>query len=181
MKQCTKCNAELKPTNIGAVDVDECQSCKGVWFDKGELRQAKDITDSDLNWMDFEIWKDPDQFKSKDSLLKCPACKEPTKAIHYGATGVEVDYCPACKGVWLDKGELQKIVDALNQDLLTKSFSKYISESIKEATEIVTGPESLISEWKDFATVLRMMQYRFFVEHPKILDQVIAAEKTRPF
>jgi len=53
--------------------------------------------------------------------------------------------------------------------------------SIKEAAEIITGPEAFISEWKDFATVLRMMQYRMFVENPKLLDKVIKAEKMRPF
>jgi uncharacterized protein len=25
--------------------------------------------------------------------------------------GVEIDYCPACRGVWLDRGELDKILD----------------------------------------------------------------------
>ena len=55
------------PKAIGPVEVEECERCKGVWFDKDELRQAKDITDSDLNWMDFEIWKHEDKFKAKAS------------------------------------------------------------------------------------------------------------------
>jgi len=40
--------------------------------------------------------------------MKCPYCKNRTlkKAIIYD---VEVDYCPKCHGVWLDKGELSKI------------------------------------------------------------------------
>ena len=25
--------------------------------------------------------------------------------------GIEIDYCPACRGVWLDRGELDKIID----------------------------------------------------------------------
>ena len=40
MKQCPKCEIGLTPKNIGYVEVDECQSCKGIWFDKDELRQA---------------------------------------------------------------------------------------------------------------------------------------------
>jgi Zn-finger nucleic acid-binding protein len=30
--------------------------------------------------------------------------------------GVEIDYCPSCRGVWLDRGELDKIVDRLAQE-----------------------------------------------------------------
>lgn len=180
MKLCPKCNLELKPKNIGPVQVDECHKCKGIWFDKEELRQAKDSTDSDLNWMDFDIWKHADKFKAKESSLRCPVCKVTTHKIHYGETPIEIDYCSKCHGTWLDKDEFEKIIEALNEELLTKSFKEYISSSIKEAKEIVTGPESFISEWKDFATVLRLMQYRLFVEKPKLLYTAINIQRINP-
>jgi Zn-finger nucleic acid-binding protein len=180
MKRCPKCEADLTPKNIGPVEVDECEKCKGIWFDKDELRQAKDITDSDLNWMDFEIWKHEKDFKARETHILCPNCKKHTHAIDYGSTPIEVDYCDYCKGVWLDKGEFQKIIDALTTELLTKSFSEYIGASIEEAKEVVTGPESLISEWKDLVTVLRMMQYRMFVEHPKLLKTITSVQQVNP-
>ena len=30
--------------------------------------------------------------------------------------GVEIDYCPECRGVWLDRGELDKIIEKSNQE-----------------------------------------------------------------
>ena len=90
---------ELKPKVVGPVELDECVKCRGVWFDKDELRQAKDITDSDLNWMDFEIWKHEDSFKAMPSEITCPVCSTKTQKINYGATAIEVDYCPSCQGV----------------------------------------------------------------------------------
>lgn len=30
--------------------------------------------------------------------------------------GVEIDYCPQCRGVWLDRGELDKIIEKSEQD-----------------------------------------------------------------
>jgi Zn-finger nucleic acid-binding protein len=30
--------------------------------------------------------------------------------------GVEIDYCPSCRGVWLDRGELDKLVQAVDTD-----------------------------------------------------------------
>ncbi|MDP9403682.1 MAG: zf-TFIIB domain-containing protein [Actinomycetota bacterium] len=31
--------------------------------------------------------------------------------------GVEVDYCPRCRGVWLDRGELDKVIDRASEEL----------------------------------------------------------------
>jgi uncharacterized protein len=41
--------------------------------------------------------------------MKCPVCKEPD-LIMSERQGVEIDYCPTCRGVWLDRGELDKII-----------------------------------------------------------------------
>jgi Zn-finger nucleic acid-binding protein len=29
--------------------------------------------------------------------------------------GIEIDYCPTCRGIWLDRGELEKIIERSNQ------------------------------------------------------------------
>jgi Zn-finger nucleic acid-binding protein len=42
--------------------------------------------------------------------MKCPICLEPDLAIS-DRQGVEIDYCPRCRGVWLDRGELDKIIE----------------------------------------------------------------------
>jgi Zn-finger nucleic acid-binding protein len=42
---------------------------------------------------------------------KCPCCTE-TELRRADRRGVEIDYCPVCNGIWLDCGELRKIVDA---------------------------------------------------------------------
>ncbi|WP_157219859.1 TFIIB-type zinc ribbon-containing protein [Flavisphingomonas formosensis] len=41
--------------------------------------------------------------------MPCPVCKVPL--LMSDRQGVEVDYCPQCRGVWLDRGELDKIVE----------------------------------------------------------------------
>lgn len=45
-------------------------------------------------------------------IMKCPVCKDVTLLMSE-KKGVEIDYCPECRGIWLDRGELEKI---LNQD-----------------------------------------------------------------
>jgi Zn-finger nucleic acid-binding protein len=39
----------------------------------------------------------------------CPVCR--TELIATDRQGVEIDYCPLCRGVWLDRGELDKIIE----------------------------------------------------------------------
>jgi hypothetical protein len=41
--------------------------------------------------------------------MKCPACS--ADLLLSERQGIEIDYCPACRGVWLDRGELDKIIE----------------------------------------------------------------------
>lgn len=41
--------------------------------------------------------------------MKCPVDNE--TLVMTERSGVEIDYCPKCRGVWLDRGELDKIID----------------------------------------------------------------------
>ena len=41
--------------------------------------------------------------------MKCPACN--VNLVMTERSGVEIDYCPDCRGVWLDRGELDKIIE----------------------------------------------------------------------
>lgn len=42
--------------------------------------------------------------------MKCPTCKE-VNLVMTDRQGIEIDYCPECRGVWLDRGELDKIIE----------------------------------------------------------------------
>lgn len=42
--------------------------------------------------------------------MNCPRCNE-FKLMMTSREGVEIDYCPQCRGVWLDRGELDKILE----------------------------------------------------------------------
>lgn len=42
--------------------------------------------------------------------MKCPVCKDVT-LLMAEKKGVEIDYCPECRGIWLDRGELEKIIE----------------------------------------------------------------------
>jgi Zn-finger nucleic acid-binding protein len=41
--------------------------------------------------------------------MKCPI--DDTELVMAERQGIEIDYCPKCRGVWLDRGELDKIIE----------------------------------------------------------------------
>jgi Zn-finger nucleic acid-binding protein len=41
--------------------------------------------------------------------MACPVCQ--AMLVMSERQGIEIDYCPSCRGVWLDRGELDKIID----------------------------------------------------------------------
>ncbi|MGV3507853.1 MAG: zf-TFIIB domain-containing protein [Sphingobacteriaceae bacterium] len=41
--------------------------------------------------------------------MKCPNCQ--ATLLLADKKGVEIDYCPECRGIWLDRGELEKIME----------------------------------------------------------------------
>lgn len=42
--------------------------------------------------------------------MNCPVCPN-TSLVMTERQGIEIDYCPTCRGVWLDRGELDKIIE----------------------------------------------------------------------
>jgi hypothetical protein len=44
-----------------------------------------------------------------ENAMKCPICT--VDLVMTDRQGVEIDYCPKCRGVWLDRGEIDKIIE----------------------------------------------------------------------
>jgi uncharacterized protein len=44
--------------------------------------------------------------------MKCPQCS--VNLVMSDRQGIEIDYCPDCRGVWLDRGELDKLIERSN-------------------------------------------------------------------
>jgi Zn-finger nucleic acid-binding protein len=46
--------------------------------------------------------------------MQCPICKD-IALVMTERQSIEIDYCPQCRGVWLDRGELDKIIERSQQ------------------------------------------------------------------
>lgn len=47
--------------------------------------------------------------------MKCPICVDES-LVMADRQGIEIDYCAKCRGIWLDRGELDKIIERSSAD-----------------------------------------------------------------
>lgn len=55
--------------------------------------------------------------------MKCPNCN--VALVMADRNGIEIDYCPDCRGIWLDRGELDKIIERSVQQSPTPQRNSY--------------------------------------------------------
>ena len=53
--------------------------------------------------------------------MKCPNCN--IDLVMTDRNGIEIDYCPQCRGIWLDRGELDKIIERSIQHVPARATS----------------------------------------------------------
>lgn len=170
--ECPVCKKTLEKAILSNIEVDYCPKCFGTWFDNDELRQIKDKKDPKLNWLDVDLWRDIKKFDISRGYLLCPQCRMPLYEVQYDNSKVRVDLCNLCKGIWLDRGEFKKIIKYLKEKAdyeILYNFSKNLSE---EFGEIFIGPEKLRSEVLDFLTLLEMLRYKLYIQHPYITETI---------
>jgi len=146
--------------------VDYCPKCLGLWFEEDELRQAKDEKDKGLNWLDIDLWKEKEKFQVKTGNMICPKCSVPLYEVSYGDSDVRVDLCNMCKGIFLERGEFKRIIDYLKNKEKEEVLYNYFKNLIEEGKEVFSGPETFKEELKDFFSLLKLLNYKFKVQHP---------------
>jgi Zn-finger nucleic acid-binding protein len=101
-----------------SISVQTCLNCGGAWFESGELSKIDKIVEPTM----LEIHHLPSEEEQLKALF-CPSCENSPlmqKADHPRDEHVIIDYCPVCKGIWLDGGELE----AIQQENFLKSIGR---------------------------------------------------------
>lgn len=150
------------------MEVDYCPKCLGLWFEEDELRQAKDEKDNDLIWLDIDLWKDEKDFAISKTQKVCPVCEVPFYEVNYGSSKIKVNVCNLCRGVWLERGEFKEIIDYLKSKGKDDILNHYLKTLAEEGIEMFTGPEAFREEVRDFFKVLKLLNYKFAVQHSVI-------------
>jgi Zn-finger nucleic acid-binding protein len=93
---------------LDEVEIDHCTSCQGIWLDAGELElMLGDSGEKEAFLSSFQV-----EGYSKERGRKCPLCSRRMEKVLVGADRkVRVDRCRGREGIWLDGGELEKILE----------------------------------------------------------------------
>jgi Zn-finger nucleic acid-binding protein len=102
-------------------------------------------------------------------------------SLTYRRSEIVIDKCPQCQGVWLDHGELARIIGYLEGVLNAESARSYIKDSFRQFIEIFKGKEGLVSEAKDFLAVFYLLRLRASVDHPKLSKALEFIYRFTPF
>lgn len=130
---CPRCKSALTAVSAGALELDVCRSCEGVWFDKDELSRALKSPESGQAEGLRASWRGtaPDEKDPGPSALACPRCSGGMRRFRFGLSSrVLIDGCLKGCGVWLDDGELGAVADHLSDHLRPRDAKE--SESLAE-------------------------------------------------
>lgn len=168
--KCPKCDKYLDEIFINHCRVDRCGRCGGIWFDKDELSAVRDERDKDLGWLDFDLWSDEHKLKPSGSFIDCPRDGKPLFKIKYGPSDVMVDICLECRGIWLDKDELEKIIMELKQRVNSETLPEYLKDLERELKDMILEPEHSREDLRNIAIIMKLMEYRLAAQYPKITE-----------
>ncbi len=114
---CPRCQTEMKQVMVSHVPVDMCPNCEGSFYDGDELEAIMETPIEELEKSELAPVLVADKLDciDEDENLDCPRCGEPMVRYRYLITSdIVLDECPD-HGIWLDDGELTKMLDYLGR------------------------------------------------------------------
>jgi uncharacterized protein len=131
-RRCIKCQELMVPKNIEEVEVDFCPTCQGIWLDRGEVHQLRAKIDKNIDELATLLGtpSGKDAAGPMEGRL-CPMCQSQLGIASFGQYSVE--HCLRCGGMFLDPGELNKMMD------LIKSMKKPIATVVAMASSVIAS------------------------------------------
>lgn len=109
---CPKCGGSLNPREVGEVVVEQCETCQGLWLDLGELGA---VIDFQRQHPESALAADVVAVPARNEVTgPCPRCGgegNMTRITSLQDASLVMDSCPVCYGIWLDGGELHRLMN----------------------------------------------------------------------
>ncbi len=130
---CPRCKHTLRTINYEGISIETCSKCKGEWLDDeelGHITKAREVCfdENERRAIAAATGITGVELEDVDDDLACPKCSGQTDPINYGGdTGIIIDRCTECHGIWLDGGEIEKIQMLIEgwEDGLKDDLAKY--------------------------------------------------------
>ena len=105
---CPACGKPMIVLELDRIEVDHCISCGGIWLDGGEMELLLEgAAERETFLSSFRRDRD-----CSEKPRRCPICSKRMEKIRVGKEErVCIDRCRHRDGLWLDRGELEEILD----------------------------------------------------------------------
>ncbi len=131
--QCPSCNGHCATVTYENIAVESCGACGGIWLDCDELARIVQLREVKFSEEERRAVAAAQgicgvQMDSVGQAMTCPKDGNPTAPFNYGGdTGIIIDRCTACGGMWLDAGELENIQLLVEgwQDMLPQDLAQH--------------------------------------------------------
>ena len=129
--KCPHCSNPLQTIDYEGIKIETCRSCQGEWLDHQELAHITRAREVRFSEEERRAIAKSTTIKGVvladvDRDLKCPKCGGQTDAINYGGdSGIIIDRCTECKGIWLDEHELENI------QMLVEGWEDHLPDDLK--------------------------------------------------
>jgi membrane associated rhomboid family serine protease/Zn-finger nucleic acid-binding protein len=140
--KCPSCSNRLRQTKTKSAFVDVCPSCKGIWFDAGELADfVKTLAESeDICPEKIKLFHHRDVrsvYNGQEKNRSCPRCAKELQRFNYSYdSNVFLDKCPDCGGIWADGGEVRQIASYLKDDPKVTAIGRDLAEMIQASQDL---------------------------------------------
>ena len=118
MYPCPRCHVSLETGEYDGVVIEKCRHCHGRWMSPADLKAILEAAPPPAAAPAPRVEIDLTGVGG-DAL--CPRCGIPMAPFNYaGDSGVGIDKCPGCARLWLDAGDLERVlavVAASDRDL----------------------------------------------------------------
>lgn len=157
---CPACGRELRSVDYRGLTLDHCTACGGVWYDADELgdflrtylADHPDLSPARLTLKRGEGARAP----GGEGERSCPRCNFPMEKSNYGYdSGIILDRCHACGGVWADADEVQALARYAKGhpklDRLAESVATHVRESEERTQDAQAAGVAMGYAWLGLA------------------------------
>jgi Zn-finger nucleic acid-binding protein len=135
---CPRCKEPLQALKLGATSARECSACGGLWVDPQALQKLCDVREEHAGVVSALAARVPTNTAPPDTVhyVPCPRCRKLMNRVNFSkSSGVIMDVCKT-DGVWLDRGELQRVVGFVEAGGLTVARERERERLVDEQRRI---------------------------------------------
>jgi Zn-finger nucleic acid-binding protein len=171
---CPRCKESLQALRLGTTTVRECAACGGLWLDPATLQKLCDAREEHAIVVSTLAARVPTQPAPETvRYIPCPRCSKLMNRVNFAkASGVVMDVCKA-DGVWLDRGELQRVVDFVEQGGLSVARERERQELVEERHRLDAAKAAGAATMPAFGGGLTISTTRRVSSHDSPVDQML--------